>query len=144
MDEALQQMFEDAGLNVKLQMMEVGQWLEYLVKPFAAGDQPSLVYSTHDNNRGDPVFSMRSKYACDGEHSGTCDAELDKLIAAATAASGDERAELWRQAFQRANDLSASVLLFNMVGFSRVSERLDFRPTLATNGELQLSEVKFK
>jgi peptide/nickel transport system substrate-binding protein len=34
--------------------------------------------------------------------------------------------------------------LFHMVGFSRVSERLDFTPTIATNSELQLAQIKFK
>ena len=44
----------------------------------------------------------------------------------------------------RYRDVVADVLLFHMVGFSRVSERLDFKPTMATNGTLQLSEIKIK
>ena len=34
--------------------------------------------------------------------------------------------------------------MFHMVGFTRVSPRLDFQPTIATNSELQLSQIKFK
>ena len=34
--------------------------------------------------------------------------------------------------------------MFHMVGFTRVSPRLDFKPTIATNSELQLSQIKFK
>jgi len=142
--EALQQMLSETGLNVKLKMVEVAEWVKYYSKPFAAGDQPSLVMAMHDNNRGDPVFSMFFKYACEGLQSGVCDAELDKAIADATATPGDGRAEAWRKAFQRAHDLSADVFMFHMVGFSRVSERLDFTPTIATNSELQLSQIKFK
>ncbi|MFV0302169.1 MAG: ABC transporter substrate-binding protein [Paracoccus sp. (in: a-proteobacteria)] len=142
--EALQQMFTDVGLNVKLEMVEVAQWIEHYSKPFALGDTPGMVSAMHDNNRGDPVFSMYFKYACDGLQSGICDEELDKDIADATAATGDARAEAWRKTFQRAHDLWADVFLFHMVGFSRVSERLDFKPTIATNSELQLAQIKFK
>ncbi len=142
--EALQAMFADAGFNVKLQMVEVAEWIKYYSKPFAAGETPALVQAMHDNNRGDPVFSMYFKYACEGLQSGICDEELDADIAAATGTPGDGRAEAWRKAFARAHDLSADVFLFHMVGFSRVSERLDFTPTIATNSELQLSQIGFK
>lgn len=142
--EALHQMYLEAGFNMKLEMKEVAEWIQFYSKPFAAGDQPSIVAAMHDNNRGDPVFSMYFKYACDGLQSGICDEELDGLIADATAATGDSRADAWRAAFQKAYDTYVDVLLFHMVGFSRVSERLDFKPTIATNSELQLSQIKFK
>lgn len=142
--EALQQMFADVGLNVNLQMVEVAEWVEYYYKPYKASDVPTLVGAQHDNNRGDPVFSMYFKYGCDGTNSASCDEELDRLIAEATATTGEARAEAWRKAFKRVNDEFHDVYLFHMVGFSRVAERLDFKPTIATNSELQLSQIKFK
>lgn len=142
--EALQQMFADAGFNTKLQMVEVAEWVKYYSKPFAAGDTPALVEAMHDNNRGDPVFSMYFKYACDGLQSGACDDELEADIAEATGTAGEGRGAAWQKAFRRAHDIAADVFLFHMVGFSRVSERLDFTPTIATNSELQLSQIKFK
>lgn len=142
--EALQQMFSETGLNVKLEMKEVAEWVKYYSKPFAAGEQASMVAAMHDNNRGDPVFSMYFKYACDGLQSGVCDAGLDKLIADATATAGDGRGAAWRAAFRKVNEDMIDVFLFHMVGFSRVSERLDFTPSIATNSELQLSQIKFK
>jgi len=36
-----------------------------------------------------------------------------------------------------------NVMLFHMAGYARVSPRLDFRPTIATNSELQLARIKF-
>ncbi|SNR57026.1 hypothetical protein [Puniceibacterium sediminis] len=98
----------------------------------------------HDNNRGDPMFSMYFKYACDGLQSGICDEELDADIAAATGTAGDLRGAAWEKALARAHDISADVLLFHLVGVRRVSKRLDFKPTIATNSELQLSQIKFK
>ncbi|OCX67274.1 peptide ABC transporter substrate-binding protein [Thioclava sp. SK-1] len=141
--EALHGMFTDAGFNVKLQMVEVAEWVKYYSKPYAAQPVPSMVQAMHDNNRGDPVFSMYFKYACEGLQSGICDPDLDKAIADATATAGDGRGPAWAKAFEIAHDLSADVFLFHMVGFSRVSERLDFIPSIATNSELQLSQIKF-
>jgi peptide/nickel transport system substrate-binding protein len=143
--EALQQMFADVGLNVKLNMVEVAEWTQVYSKPFAPDRGPQMVMAMHDNNRGDPVFSMYFKYACEGLQSGICDADVDKMIADATAATGDARATAWPPVFKKVHeDLVADVFLFHMVGFSRVSERLDFVPTIATNSELQLSQIKFK
>jgi peptide/nickel transport system substrate-binding protein len=142
--EALHSMYSDVGFNMKLQMVDVAEWIKYYSKPFAAQPQPNIVEAMHDNNRGDPVFSMYFKYACDGLQSGICDEELEKDIEEATAAAGEERGPAWAKAFSRAHDISADVMLFHMVGFSRVSERLDFTPTIATNSELQLSQIGFK
>ena len=142
--EALTQMFEDVGFNVDLQMMDVAQWTDYYSKPFPDDGKPRIVAAMHDNNRGDPVFSMYFKYACGGLQSGTCNEDLDAMIASATAATGEERNELWSQTFQKVQEeLVTDVLLFHMVGFSRVAERLDFRPSIATNSELELAEIKF-
>ncbi|MPQ96073.1 ABC transporter substrate-binding protein [Thioclava sp. JE_KL1] len=142
--EALQQMFGDVGFNVKLQMLDVAEWVKYCNKPFAAQPEPSIVEAMHDNNRGDPVFSMYPKYACDGLQSGICNEELDQEIADATGTSGDGRGDAWRKVFRKVAELSPDVFLFHMVGYSRVSPRLDFTPTIATNSELQLSQIKFK
>jgi peptide/nickel transport system substrate-binding protein len=142
--EALQQMFGDVGFNVNLDMVEVATWLEHYSKPFAESREPELVMAMHDNNRGDPVFSMFFKYACDGLQSAGCDPEVDRLIAEATAAVGDARGPAWSKAFQKVWDNVADIFLFHMVGFSRVSERLDFKPTISTNSELQLATIGFR
>lgn len=143
--EGIQSMLLDVGLNVTLQMYDVGEWNRYFVKPYPEPRTPNLVQTQHDNAKGDPVFSAFVKYHSEGAHSGIADPETDALIDAATAASGDERRELWEQMLFRANDtIIADIPLFYMVGFSRVSPRLDFTPTIATNSELQLSQIDFK
>jgi len=72
-------------------------------------------------------------------------AAVDDMIKRASAAVGEERAKLWSELFAYLHDdVVADVLLFHMVGFSRVSERLDYKPTMATNSMLQLSEIKIK
>ena len=143
--EAMMAMLQDVGLNVTLQMYEVGRWNEFFVKPYPEDRPVTLTEQMHDNAKGDPVFTAFVKHHSQGAHSMVNDPELDALIEQATAAGGDERAELWKQVFARANDtIITDIPMFHMVGFTRVSPRLDFQPTIATNSELQLSQVKFK
>lgn len=144
-NEALTQMFNDVGLNVKLEMREVAEWIDFYSKPFAEDRGPRMVTAQHDNSRGDPVFSMVWKYSCEGGQSGLCDPQLDGMIAKASAAASPERAKLWGPVFKRVHeDLVADVFLFHMVGFSRVSERVNYTPNISTNSELPLEQISFK
>jgi len=143
--EALLAMFQEVGFNMSLQMVEVAEWLEHYSQPFAEDRGPKIVTAMHDNANGDPVFSMYFKYASEGLQSGLTDAKLDAMIADATGATGAEREAKWSEAFKYIHeDIIADVMLFHMVGFSRVNPRLDFQPTIRTNSELQLSQIKFK
>ncbi len=143
--EALTQMLTDVGFNATLRMVEVAEHEQFYSKPYPESEGTRLVLAQHDNSRGDPAFSMFFKYASEGTQSGVNDPKVDDLIARASAATGEERAALWSELFKYLHDdVVADVLLFHMVGLSRVSERLDFTPTIATNQQLQLSEIGFK
>lgn len=143
--EAIQQQLQEVGFKIDLKFVEVAEHEQYYSKPFAEGRGPRIVAAMHDNSKGDPSFSMFFKYATDGTQSGFSDPKVDDLITRASAAVGDERAKLWSELIAYLHDeVVADVLLFHMVGFSRVSERLDFKPTMATNSMLQLSEIKIK
>lgn len=143
--EAVQQMLADVGFNIKLQFVEVAEHEGYYSKPYPTDQGPYLLAAMHDNNKGDPVFTMYFKYASDGRQSGISDARADDLIARASAATEDERARLWSELVAYLyDDVVADAPLFHMVSYSRVSERLDFKPTIATNSQLQLSQIGFK
>jgi len=143
--EALVQMLNEAGFNASLRMVEVAEHEQYYSKPYPEGRPAQLIVAQHDNARGDPVFSMYFKYHSNGTQSGISDPKVDELIEKATAATGDERAKLWSELFAYLHDeVVADALLFHMVGHSRVGEQIDFTPTIATNSQLQLSEVGFK
>lgn len=143
--EAIQQQLQDVGFKVDLKFVEVAEHERYYSKPFAKDRGPQIVAAMHDNSKGDPSFSMFFKYASEGTQSGFSDPKVDDLIKRASAAVGDERAKLWSELIAYLHDdVVADVLLFHMVGFARVSERLDFKPTIATNSMLQLSEIKIK
>ncbi|WAJ29384.1 ABC transporter substrate-binding protein [Antarcticirhabdus aurantiaca] len=144
-NEALQAMLQDAGFTVNLRMLEVAEQEKLYSKPYLEGRPPQLLSVLHDNAKGDPVFSAFFKYHSDGRQSGISDPKVDDLITRATAATGEERAKLWSELFATVHDeVVADVLLFHMVGFARVAERISFQPTIATNSQLQLSEIGFK
>lgn len=143
--EAIQQMLQEVGLTVEVKFYEVAEFEAQYSKPYPEGRGPSLVTAMHDNSKGDPSFSMYFKYASDGRQSGIADPKVDDLINRAQAATGDERVALWKELQAYLHDeVFADVLLFHMVSFSRVNERLDWVPTMATNSTLPLSEIKFK
>ncbi|KQW67328.1 MULTISPECIES: ABC transporter substrate-binding protein [unclassified Ensifer] len=143
--EAIQAQLQEVGFKIDLKFVEVAEHEGYYSKPFKEGRGPQLVAAMHDNSKGDPSFSMFFKYATEGTQSGFSDPKVDDLIKRASAAVGEERAKLWSETIAYVHDeVVADVLLFHMVGFSRVSERLDFKPTMATNSMLQLSEIGIK
>ncbi|OHV77050.1 ABC transporter substrate-binding protein [Rhizobium sp. LCM 4573] len=143
--EAIQSMLTDVGFNVDLQMYEVAEFEDIYGKPFAEDRTAQLVAAQHDNARGDPVFSMFFKYHSNGPQSGFSDPKVDQMIEDATAATGEDRAKKWSDLFAYLNnDVVADVLLFNQVSFARVNPRVTFKPTIATNSQLQLSQVGFK
>ena len=66
------------------------------------------------------------------------------MIAEATALTGADREAKWKELFTYIHGESVTdVLLFHMVGFSRVNPRLAFEPTIKTNSELQLAQISF-
>jgi peptide/nickel transport system substrate-binding protein len=143
--EAIQQMLQDVGFTVEVQMVEVAQQEEIYSKPYKEGRPPQMLAVQHDNSRGDPVFSMFFKYDSQGRQSGIADPKVDAMIARATAATGEERTEDWQQLFAYLHDeVVPDVLLFHMVSFARVGEGIDFTPTIATNSQLELADIGFE
>lgn len=143
--EATMAMYRELGLNVKLKMYEVAEWVDILLKPYAEDRAPALQQSQHDNNNGDAVFTVYTKYHCEGSNSTICNKALDSIIERAQEATGDERRNLYREAFRLINDeIIADVPMYHMVGYTRVAKRLNFTPDVSTNSELQLSRMSFR
>lgn len=143
--EALQQMLQDVGFNVDVQMVEVAQQEELYSKPFKDGRPPQMLFVSHDNSKGDPVFSMFFKYDSKGRQSGISDPKVDEMIATASAATGDDRAKDWSNLFAYLHDeVVPDALLFHMVSFARVGDKITFTPTIATNSQLELADIAFK
>ena len=143
--EAVATMYRTVGLKVKVQTLEAGRWRPYLVKPFPKVG-PYILASKHDNNKGDPAFTVVAKYHCTGIQSHTCDKKLDDLIdKARVTATGDERKKLWQAAFKRIHEeIIPDVILFHMVSYTRIGKRINFKPTIAMTSEIQLVRMTFR
>ena len=119
--------------------------MQFNAKPFKEGRDPIIFQHMHDNNKGDPMFSVFNKYACGGTGSTHCNPELDKLIAKASVATGQERVDSWKEIFRIVyEDMVADVWLYHMVGYARVNPRITFKPTMATNSEIHVEDIAFK
>jgi peptide/nickel transport system substrate-binding protein len=58
---------------------------------------------------------------------------------------GAERKNLWHATFKRIHEeIIPDVLLFHMAAYTRVGKRINFRPNLATNGEIPIETITFK
>ncbi len=74
-----------------------------------------------------------------------CDKKVDDLIEKAQAAMGEERKTLWRAIFKRIHEeIIPNVFLFHLVGYARVGNRINFKPSIATVNEIQLAQITFK
>jgi peptide/nickel transport system substrate-binding protein len=134
--------YKAVGLNVKLKMVEVATYVTYNAKPYPQGLY--ILQKSHDNSKGDAVFTA-SQYQCAGASSVMCDRMVDDLIAKAQVATGEERRSLWRAMFKRAHEeVIPYVMLYHMVGYVRVGKRINFKPSIATNGEIQVAQITFK
>jgi peptide/nickel transport system substrate-binding protein len=142
--EAVHAMLQDAGFNVRLQIVEVAEWVDLYTQPFAQDRPPNLVHAMHDNNNGDAVFTAHFKYHTNGGQSALSDPRVDTLIEQATVAVNPERQKLWQEMFRLVNDeIVADIPMFHMVGYTRVGPRVNFRPTISTNSEIQIARIGF-
>jgi peptide/nickel transport system substrate-binding protein len=91
------------------------------------------------------VFTVFFKYHSDGAQSVLSNPELDALIEQATVATGDERKQTWQEVFRMVHeDLIPDIMMFHMVGYTRVGPRVEFIPDISTNSELQVAKITFK
>jgi peptide/nickel transport system substrate-binding protein len=143
--QALQAMYTAVGLKTELSMLDNAVYIKYNRKPFATPRKPIALQNMHDNNNGDAQFTAFANYHSKGANSYFEDKDLDALIEQARATSGPERRKLWQQLFKRANDeIVGEVMLFHMVGYTRVGKRVNFIPSIATNTEIRIQDVTFK
>lgn len=143
--QVMNQMLQNVGFNTSLEIMERARQITFQSRPFPADVGANLIFIMSDNDRGDASFSIFGNYHSEGIQSATYDhPDLDVLIEEAAVATGDERTKTYQQILQIVRDQVISVPLFYMVTLSRVSDRLDWRPTISTNTHIDVQDIKFR
>jgi len=143
--EAMMTMWQAAGLNVKLVMLDVADWTRYLQKPFPAERGATLVQMMHDNNKGDAAFTIPIFYRSSGQYSSLSDPAVDKEIDTAMAATGEAREDGFKKIFrQMRTEIVPDIPMFHMLGYTRVGNRLNWKPDITTNSEIPLANIQFK
>ncbi len=143
--EAIQAMLADAGFNARLEMLETSPWLKRLLKPWSKDRQPSILQTQIDNAEGDAVFTLPNRFTTDGNQSTITEADLDKVIADASKATGDERKKLFQQAFKYiAVDAVNIAPLFHMVTIARVAKNVNYTPDVQAGNEIKLKSISYR
>ncbi len=144
MQQAITEMLNEVGLNVRLQMVEAAQKNRMQVRPFAEGRPPQIFVDQHDNNKGDAVFTAAGKWRSDASSSKTQDAYLDYLIDYASQQDvGPGRVEAWHRVMERVEALIPNAMLYHMVGYAAVGPRINYQPNLETNNAVMLANITF-
>lgn len=140
--EVVQAQLAAAGLTVSIEMLEVNEWLQYMIRPFPADVGPAITQGQHGNQSGDASFTMYNNYGTAGGQSTYGTAELDSMIAAASAASGAERQDLFAEALAYQNDeIVRDAVMVRLAGVIAISPRVSYEPNSATPDELRLADV---
>ena len=143
--EAAMSMYRAVGLNVKFKNMEAGQYTRYQVKPFPTTEEAYLLMDQHDNSKGDAAFTAYYLYGCNGMSSPFCDKSLDELIQKAQVSADAERKNSFQAVFKRVHeDVVSEVVMFHMVGYTRVGSRINYKADVFTSNQIRLDRIGFK
>lgn len=143
--EAMAAMWQAAGLNVKLTMLDVADWIRYLQKPYPEERGATLLQMMHDNNKGDAAFTIPIFYQTAGQYSTVSDPALDADVDKALAVTGEVRTNAFKAIFKKARtEVVADIPMFHMIGYTRVGNRLDWQPDITTNSEIPLANIRLK
>jgi peptide/nickel transport system substrate-binding protein len=124
--EAVAQFWRDAGLDVKVDVFDFG---EYLNRLFDKENRPEAIYLTSSNELLDADRQFSAYYASDGIGASNDDPELLEWVTQARSETdAAARQELYNQATQRACDQAYFTFLLNIQDTYGLSDRLEFQP----------------
>jgi len=142
--EVIQNELSQAGLNVKIEMMDTAGQLQYQLRPFPDNSGPFVALIMHGNQAGDAAFSVDQYMRTDGAQNGYGTAAFDRKIDAAGELTGQQRQDGYAKLFaEEPNEVAQFAYIAHMNGVLAKSARVDYQPNSATGDEMRLSEMKF-
>ncbi|MCX5046471.1 ABC transporter substrate-binding protein [Aldersonia sp. NBC_00410] len=140
--EVIQHSLSEAGLSVKIEMMDTAGQLQYQVRPFPGGDTPTMVLIQHGNQAGDAQFTVDQYMRSDGYQSafGTAafDAEIDSAETQTGAARQDAFAKLLAD---EPGAVRQFAYIAHMNGVLAEAASVHYQPNSATGDEMRLAEM---
>jgi peptide/nickel transport system substrate-binding protein len=144
MSQALAAQLNAIGLNVGVEVQDIAAWADVLRSHDT--DIPGYVLHAHNNNLGDASVTTAPVYDPAVPRSNIPEADRPKateLLAAAAAASGDERAKLYQEFFRWVNDdLAQDVFLAVPVKTMIVGPKVTYTPNALSDEIILLSSIK--
>lgn len=126
---AIQSDLEKVGINLAIERMEYGTWVDKLIDKslsgMSFGDIPNTIF--------DPLRAQPPNMSCDGAYSMWCDEDLDRMNAEANSAKGEERVKLIREYDKQMHENPPGVFLWQTYSIAGMQEgiRWDPRPGIA-------------
>jgi peptide/nickel transport system substrate-binding protein len=140
--QVLQEQLSQAGLNVKLKMLETSQHLTYQVRPFAEDEGAVALMTQHGNQAGDAAFTVDQYMLSTGAQSYFGTPEFDAMIKKADAASGDERKKDFEEIFAYQNDKVVQFAhISHQTGIIGKAKSVNYTPNSSSGDELRVSEM---
>lgn len=143
--QAIAQNLQAVGLNPRILSLENTAWRVYLRQPFPDDQEGSITMISHDNTTGDATFSFSGNYAtCKGRNSATCNPEIDRLVFAADAAQGDERAKLYQDAARIMYTQESTMIgIAEQVRLMMLGQGIEYQPNPLSGIEIRIADIKF-
>jgi peptide/nickel transport system substrate-binding protein len=142
--EVIQNELSQAGLNVKIEMMDTAGQLQYQLRPFPDNSGPFVALIMHGNQAGDAAFSVDQYMRTDGAQNGYGTPPFDRKIDAAGDLTGQQRQDAYAKLFaEEPNEVTQFAYIAHMNGVLAVSPRVDYQPNSATGDEMRLADMKF-
>ncbi|MET1034026.1 MAG: ABC transporter substrate-binding protein [Arthrobacter sp.] len=141
--QVIQEQLTQAGLNVKLKMLETSQQLTYQVRPFAEDEGDIGLMIQHGNQAGDAAFTVDQYMLSNGAQSAFGTPELDAMIEKADAATGEDRQAAFEEIFAYQNEEVVQFAhIAHQTGMIGKAATVDYAPNSSTGDELRLAEIK--
>jgi peptide/nickel transport system substrate-binding protein len=140
--QVLQEQLSQAGLNVKLKMLETSQHLTYQVRPFPKDEGAVALMTQHGNQAGDAAFTVDQYMLSNGAQSYFGTPEFDAMIKKADAASGEQRKKDFEEIFTYQNDKVVQFAhISHQTGIIGKAKSVNYTPNSSSGDELRVSEM---
>lgn len=141
--EVLQEQLTQAGLNIKLKMVDESAHLEYQLRPFVPDAGPVALLIQHGNQAGDAAFTVDQYMKAEGAQSVMGTKRFDRMIAEAGRKSGKARQDAYEELLDHQNsEVTQFAHIAHMTGVIALSPHVSYTPDSATNDEMRLADIR--